>query len=198
MIFAILSCLFIFLGMFIGNRYDLKKISINAIFGLFTINVFQCISSAVYPLLYRNYHNSSWLFILLGILLGYLVIKLINCKYEDSDNISILGFTVVNSYLFILHNFNIIFLIINIFYYVFIGVYISKSKSWIYVLLGCFLGIILSLIKVWSMGYIYGITIGFVVYFILSVYNIVFRCKDKKSLAGLIVGFLIALLGGLI
>ncbi len=198
MILVVFSCLLVFLGMFIGNKYDLKKISINAIFGLFTVNAFQCISSAVYPLLYKNYHKSTMFFIILGIILGYLVIKFINCKYEDSDNISILGFTVINTYLLIIHSFSIVFLIINILYYVLLGIYISKSKSWIYVLLGCFLGILLSLIKLWLIGYAYGICVGFVVYFILSVYNIVFRCKEKNAHIALIAGSIIALLGGLL
>ena len=198
MILAVLSCLFIFLGMFIGSKYNLKKVSINVIFGLFAINSFQCVSLCVYNFLYRNYHNTTFFYIILGVVLGYLLLRLINCKYEDCDNVSIFGFTLLNTYLLIIHSFNILFLICNIIYYILLGIYIRKSKSWIYILLGCGIAIILSLFKFWFIGYIYAINVGFVVYFILSIYNMVFRSKDRSSIVALIAGFIIALIGGLI
>jgi hypothetical protein len=198
MILAVLSCLFVFLGMYIGNKYDSKRFSINVLFGLFTIN---CLSSAiicVYPFLFINYHSSTLFYVFLSVILGYLLIKFINCKYEDSDNVSILGFTIINTSLFIMHRSSILFLIINIIYYILLGIYIKKSKSWIFILSGCIIGIILSFIKVWAIGFVYGINVGFIFYFILSIYNIVFRNKDKGSSIGLIVGFIVALLGGLL
>lgn len=198
MFLAVLSCLFIFLGMFIGNKFDFKKMSINTIFGLFSLNFISITSSYIYPYLYKNYHSSTFFFVLLSVILGYLIIKLINCKYEDCDNVSILGFTVVNTSLFIFHGFSFLFLIINIFYYILVGIYIRKSKSWIYVLLGCFLGILLSLIRCWGMGYIYGINAGFILYYILSVYNIVFKNRDKGSFISLVVGIVISILGGIL
>ena len=198
MILAVLSCLFIFLGMIIGNKFDFKKLSINVIFGLFAMNFLSITLSYVYSFLYSNYHSSVWLFILFSVILGYLIIKFINCKYDDCDNISIFGFTVVNTCLFISHTFSILFLIINILYYIMIGIYIKKSKSWIYVLCGCALGILLSFIKNWAIGYIYGIDAGFILYFVLSVYNMVFRNKEKGASISLIIGFIVALLGGLL
>lgn len=198
MFLAVLSCLFIFLGMFIGERFDFKKLSINVIFGLFVLNSIASTLPFVYSCLYKNYHSSTWIFVVLSIILGYLLIKLINCKYEDSDNVSILGFTILNTCLLILHRFSILFLIINIIYYILLGIYIKRSKSWIFVLTGCFLGIVLCLINKWVLGFVYGINLSFVIYFILSVYSIVFKSKDKGSLIGLIVGFIVALLGGIL
>ena len=194
MILAVFSCLFIFLGMYIGEKYDLKKLSINVIFGLFVVNTFQCISAGAYPFMFVNYHNTTYFYIVLG----YLLLKLINCKYDDCDNISVLGFTIINTCLFIAHSFNILFLVINILYYIMIGIYIKKSKSWIYILLGCGIALILSLFKIWFIGYIYTINAGFILYFVFSVYNIVFRSKDKSSLVSLILGLVIALIGGLL
>ena len=198
MILSALCCLFIFLGMFIGEKYDLKKTSIHIIFGLFIVNFLVSLIPYVYSYLYVNYHSSTLMYVLLSIILGYLLIRLVNYTYEDSDNLSILGFTLFNTSLFCLHKFNILFLIINIFYYIFIGIYIKKSKSWIYVFIGCVLGILFSLINSWIMGYIFGINVGFLLYFILSVYNIVFRGNDKVCNIGLIIGLVVALFGGLL
>ena len=198
MILAVFSCLFVFLGMFIDERFCFKKFSISFIFGLFTLN---CLSSTIpysYLILYKNYHSSTWFFTLLSIILGYLLMKLINCKYEDCDNVSILGFSIVNTSLFVLHKFSFLFLIVNIFYYVLLVIYVNRSKSWIFVLVGCFFGIMLSFIGVWCVGYVYGLSIGFIVYYVLSVYGIVFRNNDKNSYISLILGFLIALLGGIL
>ena len=198
MIWALVCCLFIFLGMFIGNRYDLKKLSINLIFGLFSMNCLCSMFPYVNSLLYRNYHGSTWIFIFLCFILGYLIIKLFNCKYDDSDSVSIIGFVLVNTCLLVLHKFSILYLIINILYYIFIGIYIRNSKSWIYVLVGCILGILFSFINSWKIGFVYGVNLGFVLYYVLSVYSIVFRSKDKKFYISLIIGFVVALLGGLL
>lgn len=198
MILALLCCLFVFLGMFIGEKFNLKKLSINALFGLFTFNFLGSEISYVYSILYKNYHSSTFLFVLLSVILGFLLIKLINCKYEDCDNVSILGFTVINTALFISHRFSILFLIINIIYYILLGIYIKKSKSWIFVFLGFILSLIFSLFSNWIIGYFYGVNLGFVFYFILSIYSIVFRNKDKWSSVGLIFGLIVALLGGLL
>lgn len=198
MILAFVCCLFVFLGMVISDKYDFKKLSINALFGLFTMNVITCVALFVYKVLFRNYHSSTFFYVFLSTLLGYLLVKLINCKYDDCDNVSILGFTIVNTYLFIFHSFNILFLLINIIYYILLGIYIKKSKSWIFVLIGALLGIVFSFIDNWVMGYIYGINLGFIFYYVISVYGIVFRSKDRNSYIGLIVGFVIALLGGLL
>lgn len=198
MILVVLSCLFIFLGMFIGEKYEFRKLSINVLFGLFTINCLSSCVPYVYSVLYKNYHSSTFFYVLLSVILGYLIIKLINCKYEDSDNVSILGFTFINTCLLISHRFSILFLIINFIYYILLGIYIRKSKSWIYVLSGCFLGLIFSLFNSWFIGYIYGINVGFILYFIISIYSIVFKSKEKYSGISLIIGFVIALLGGML
>ena len=83
----------------------------------------------------------------------------------------------------------------NILYYVIIGIYIRKSKSWISVIVGMILGLLFSLITSWILGYIFTIILGFIVYFIVSVYNIVLRSKDKFAYYGLIAGIVIALIG---
>ncbi len=198
MFLAFLCCLFVFIGMYIGERYDLKKVSIHILFGLFTVNTLVAMLPYVYYFLYRNYHSSTWLYVVLSVALGCLFVKLINCKYEDSDNLSILSFTFFNTFLFLFHRFNILFLVFNILYYILLGIYIKKSKSWIFVFVGSILGILFSFVSSWRLGYLFGINISFVSYYIFSVYNIVFRSNDKGCYIGLIIGLVVALFGGLL
>lgn len=192
---AVICSLFVFLGMYIGNRYDLKKYSINSIFGLFVINGLCCILFNSYRVLYINYHRSTFLFLVLGCILGYALMKLISFKYEETDNISICGFTLFNTYLFVVSRFSFFFLLVNIFYYILIGIYISKSKSWIYVLLGLILGLVFSLFSSWVLGYMFTILFSFVLYFILSVYSLVFKSNGKMYNYSLICGIIVGLLG---
>ena len=193
--FAVICSLFVFLGMYIGNKYDLKKYSINSIFGLFVINGLCGVLFNSYNILSINYHKSTILFLILGCVLGYCLMKLVSFKYEETDNISICGFTLFNTYLLVVSKFNFFFLLINILYYVLIGIYISKSKSWIYVLLGLILGLLFSLISSWIIGYIFSIIFSFLLYFIFSVYNLVFKSNSKMAYYSLLCGILVGLLG---
>ena len=192
---AVICSLFVFLGMYIGNKYDLKKYSINSIFGLFVINGLGCILLNSYRFLYMNYHKGTFLFLVLGCILGYALMKLISFKYEETDNISICGFTLFNTYLLVISKFNFFFLLVNILYYVLIGIYISKSKSWIYVLLGLVLGLIFSVFSSWVLGYMFAVMFSFVLYFILSVYSLVFKSNGKMYNYSLICGIVVGLLG---
>ena len=106
---AVISSLFVFLGMYIGNKYNLKKYSINCIFGLFVINGVGRILFSSYSILYRNYHRSTFFFLLLGCILGYSLMKLVSFKYEETDNVSICGFTLFNTYLLCISKFIIMF-----------------------------------------------------------------------------------------
>ena len=197
MVLVIICLLFLFIGMYIGNRFDLKKISINMIFGLFLINsLIICMSGCSFLLI--NYHNSTLLYLILGIIVGYLLMEIIGYKYDETDNISIGGFAFFNTFLLVNAKFNLLFLIINILYYVFIGIYISKSKSWISILIGMILGLVFSSITCWMFGYVLSIIIGFIIYFIVSVYSIVFKSNERKACYGLIAGMVIALLGGIL
>lgn len=198
MVLVIICCLFVFLGMFIGKKKDLKIVSINLIFGLFLINSLINVLPYAYSVLYKNYHSSTFIYVLLGSALGYLLMRLSTYKYEDSDNISIIGFTLFNSYLLYIGKFNLLSLIINILYYVSLGIYIRNSKSWISVIIGCVLGLVIGLIDGWMIGYIFTIVIGFLIYFISSVYGVVFRGNSKMCYVGLFVGMLIAFLGSIL
>lgn len=195
MLFVVLSCLFVFLGMYIGKKRDLKNISINCIFGLFLINSLFNVFDKGYFCLSKNYHDTTMFFSILGVILGILFIKISSFKYENSDDISIFGFTAFNSYLLFLSKFNLLFLIVNILYYVFIGIYIRNSRSWISVLIGMTFGLFLSLFSGWALGYLFTIFAGFLFYFIFSVYGLVFRNNDKKCYYALIIGMIIGLLG---
>lgn len=195
MVLVIICCLFVFLGMFIGKKFDLKIISINMIFGLFLMNCLFNVLPCAFSILYQNYHGSTFIYVLLGSFLGYLLMRLSSYKYEDSDNISIIGFTLFNSYLLFISKFNLLFLIVNVLYYIFIGIYIKNSKSWISVIIGSILGLVIGLINSWMIGYIFTIVVGFLIYFIISVYNLVFRSNNKYCYIGLIIGLIIAFLG---
>lgn len=198
MVLVIISCLFVFLGMFIGNKFDLKNISINVIFGLFFINSLGNILPHCYDILYKNYHSATFIYVILGSVLGYFLMRLSGYKYEDSDNISIVGFTIFNSYLLYVSKFSFIFLIINILYYILIGIYVRDSKSWIFVIIGMVIGVLIAFINSWVIGYLFSIIIGFLIYFIVSVYGLVFRNKNKYCYIGLIISILIALLGSIL
>ena len=197
MVLVIICLLFLFIGMYIGNKFDLKKISINMIFGLFLINlIFGFLSSS--SVLSRNYHSSTWFYLILGIIVGYILMMIMGEKYDETDNISIGGFTLLNTFILVMSRFNLLSFIFNILYYVFIGIYIRKSKSWISVLIGMVFGLLFSSITSWILGYIFTIALGFIIYFIVSVYSIVFKSNDKKAYYSLIAGMVIALLGGLL
>ena len=198
MVLVIISCLFVILGMYIGKKYDLKSESINSIFGLFIMNTLVNIFPKSYLILSKNYHGSTMFYVVLGSILGYLLMKLISYKYDDVDNVSIIGFTTFNSFLLFISKFNFLFLVINILYYIIIGIYVRNSKSWISVIIGMVLGLVLGLMSGWCIGYVFSIIIGFLIYFIVSVYELVFRNKNKNCYYGLIVGLIVALIGGIL
>ena len=198
MVLVIISCLFVFLGMYFGKKYDLKNISINMIFGLFLINCVCSVFDYGYILLKTNYHSLTWYFIFLGCILGYVIMKIIDLKYDRIDNISICGFTIANSIILLVSKFNILFLIVNILYYVVIGVYIRNSKSWFSVIIGMIIGLILGSISCWILGYVFSIIVGFIIYFVISVYTIIFRNGDKNGYYALIAGIVISLIGSML
>jgi hypothetical protein len=198
MVLVIISCLFVFLGMYFGKKYDLKNISINMIFGLFLVNCVCSVFDHGYSLLKINYHSSTWYFVLLGCILGYVIMKIIDLKYDRTDNISICGFTIANSIILLVSKFNILFLIINILYYIVIGIYIRNSKSWFSVIIGMIIGLILGSISCWLIGYLFAIFVGFIIYFVISVYTIIFRNSDKSGYYALIAGIAIALIGSML
>lgn len=197
MVLVIVCLLFLFIGMYIGEKRDLKKNSISMIFGLFLVNLLFVFLTS-YSFLFMNYHSSTWYFLILGVFLGYLFMKIIGYRYDETDNISIGGFSLLNTFLLVTVKFRFLFMIINILYYVIIGIYIRKSKSWISVLIGMVLGLLFSSITNWMFGYVLTIALGFIIYFIVSVYSIVFKSTDKKTYYSLIFGMVIALLGGLL
>ena len=198
MLLVCLCCLFVFLGMYIGNKYDLRNVSINSIFGLFLINGIFNIFFGSYSMLSYNYHDTTFIYVILGIVIGFSLMKIIGYKYDETDNLTIAGFTMFNSYLLFVSKFNILFLIINILYYILIGLYITKSKSWISVFIGMVLGLLFSLTSSWIFGYVFTFVLGFILYFIVSVYTIVFKNNSKMGYYALICGVLVALIGAIL
>lgn len=198
MVLVIISCLFVFLGMYFGKKYDLKNVSINMVFGLFLVNCVCSIFDQGYALLKINYHSMAYYFAFLGCILGYVIMKIIDLKYDRTDNISICGFTVANSMILCVSKFNILFFLINILYYVAIGIYIRNSKSWFSVIIGMIIGLILGLFNGWLLGYVFSIIVGFIIYFVISVYTIIFRNGDKNGYYALIAGIVISLIGSML
>lgn len=198
MFLAFFACLFVFLGMYLGNKYDLKKMSINILFGLFFVNLLFSILLSGYSLLSVNYHGSTWFFVLMSCILGILFMKIADIKYDETDNISICGFTIANTIIFLVSKFSFLLLIINILYYVFIGIYIRNSKSWFSVFIGCLLGVIFSHFYGWMLGYVYSIILGFVVYFVYSINGIIFKNSNKKYYYGLVLGIIVAVIGSVL
>ena len=198
MVLVIISCLFVFLGMHIGKKYDLKKSSINMLFGLFLINSLCVILVNGYSFLSLNYHSSTYYFLILGSILGFVLMKIIDMKCSETDDVSICGFVICNTILLFASKFNLLFFVINILYYVILGIYIRNSKSWISVFVGVILGFIFYLLHSWIIGYMFSISFGFIIYFIYSVYTMIFRSGDKESYYYLIAGMIVALLGSVL
>lgn len=198
MVLVIFCCLFVFLGMYIGNRYNLKNASISVVFGLFLINSVFNILPYSDSILSLNYHDSAYIYCFLGCVLGYVLMKIFECKYDQTDNISIFGFSLFNSFLLFVGKINFIFVLVNIFYYILIGLYIRNSKSWIYVFLGVLFGFFVSFINSFVIGYIFTIMFGFIISFVISVHELIFRNTDKKCLSGLVLGILVGLVGCLL
>ena len=98
MVLVIISCLFVFLGMYIGKKNDLKKSSINMLFGLFFINSLCVLLKNGFSILSLNYHSSTYYFVTLGSILGFVLMKIIDMKCEETDDISICGFVVCKLY----------------------------------------------------------------------------------------------------
>lgn len=194
---VILCCLFVFLGMFIGKKKDLKNVSINMIFGLFLINALVNVLLYGYSILYANYHSGTFIYVVLGLIVGFLIMNIINYKCSNSDDFSIIGFTIFNTY-FLYNRFSFLLFIINIWYYILIGIYIRNSRSFISVFIGMILGLLFSLINSWLLGYVFTIVFGFLSYFIVSVYGIIFRNNNKFAYIGLVIGMILGLLGGIL
>lgn len=195
MVLVVLCCLFVFLGMYIGKRFDFKNVSINIIFGLFLINCLFNVLPVCFSILSHNYHDMTFIYVLLGCVLGYILMTVISFKYDETDNISIAGFSLFNCYLLCVSKVSFFVLVVNIIYYILIGIYVCNSKSWVSVFIGAFLGFLLSFVSGWLFGYVFTIVFGFMIYFVLSVYGLVFRSNSKLHNIGLIVGLIVALLG---
>lgn len=198
MILAVFCCFFVFLGMYIGDKFDLKRASINMIFGLFLMNGLISLFPKCFEFLSKNYHDTTFIYVILSCILGFVIMKISSFKYDQTDNISIAGFSFFNTFLLVMSKFNFWLMIINILYYVIIGIYISHSKSWLYVFVGMIIGLNLGLFSLWIYGFLFSIVFSFLVYFIASVYELVFRNNDRSCYIGLIVGMIVALLGGII
>lgn len=196
-ILAFICSLFVFLGMFIGKRKDLKYFSINSIFGLFMINGLVNILNS-YNILYINYHSTTWLYVILSIIIGFIVMIIISHKCSNSDDLSIITFSLLNTYFLCNMKFNFLLILINIIYYIIIGIYIKDSKSYISIFIGTVVGIILSLISNWILGYIFCVSLGILFYFVYSIYNVVTKNKNKYAITGLLLGIVIAILGSIL
>lgn len=195
LIFSII--LFTFLGMFIGKKYDLKYFSINSIFGLFLVNgIFNLFVASNY--LSINYHYSTWIYLFLCIILGFVLSKLVCIKSDNPDDVSIACFSFFNCFLLFLGNFNLFSFLISILYYILIGIYIKDTKSYINVFLGFVFSFIASFISSWMIGYLLSCFIGIVLYFIFSIYGVVGRNSEKSGLVGLILGIVIGVIGGVL
>ena len=201
MVLVILSCLFVFLGMYIGRRFNLKYFSINVIFGLFLLNCLIKVLPVTCSLLSKNYHDSTFIFVFFGIVLGIVLMMLFDYKSDNCDDFSIIAFTMVNScFLYNVFNykFSLLLFIVNVLYYISIGIYIKDGKSWISVIIGMILGLLFGFINHWIIGYFYSISVGIILCFIYSISIVVTRSKDKYSYVGLILGLLVAFLGSVL
>lgn len=201
MVLVIISCLFVFLGMYIGRRFNLKYFSINFMFGLFFLNCLIQVLPYAYSLLNKNYHDTTFIYVFLGTILGIVLMMLFDYKSDNCDDVSIIAFTMVNSCL-LYHSlsvkFNLLLLLINIIYYISIGLYIKDGKSWLSVFIGMILGFIFGFFNHWLIGYFYSISIGIILCFVYSISIVVTKGREKYASFGLIFGMLIAFLGSVL
>ena len=196
-VLILITILFTFLGMFIGKKYDLKYFSINSIFGLFLTNsLYNIIISN--NMLSINYHKTTWIYLILCTILGYIIMKIIGYKSDNPDDVSIAGFSFLNCFLLFLGKLNIFTFIISILYNILIGIYIKDTKSYLYVFLGFILAFISSFLYNWIFGFLFSTLIGIFIYFLFSIYLLVFRNKEKMGIIGLLAGIIIGTIGGIL
>lgn len=201
MVLVILCCLFVFLGMYIGRKFNLKYFSINFMFGLFLLNCLIQILPNAYSLLSINYHDMTFIYVFLGVVIGVVLMMLFDYKSDNCDDISIIGFTMVNTCILcnaFSSKFSLLLFIINVLYYVSIGIYIKDGRSFISVIIGLILGLLSCLFNHWFLGYFYSIIVGVILCFVYSISIVVTKCKDKYAYVGLILGMLVAFLGSVL
>lgn len=193
-IIVLLITLFVFLGMFIGKKYDLKYFSINSIFSLFLVNgLFNIFLASNY--LSINYHDTTWIYLILCGVVGFILMKIIGIKSDNPDDVSITCFSFLNCFILFTGKLNFLIFLVNVIYYVLIGIYIKDSKSNMYVFLGFILSFIASFISSWMLGYLMASLIGIIIYFLFSIYNVVIR---NSAYVGIVVGILVGIIGAII
>lgn len=196
-VFTLIVVLFVFLGIFIGKKFNLKYFSINSIFGLFLVNgLYDLLLSSNF--LSINYHNSTWFYLVLCGILGFVIMKLIGIKSDNPDDVSIVGFSFINCFFLLINKFSLVSFLISCLYYILIGIYIKDTKSYLYVFLGFVLAFISSFLSNWMFGFLFSTLVGFFAYFLFSIYILVTRNSQKMGVVGLIVGFVVGLLGGIL
>jgi hypothetical protein len=184
--------------MYIGKKYNLKYFSINLVFGLFLLSCLLLILPYAFNLLSKNFHDTTFIYVFLGITIGVVSMMLFDYKYDNCDDISIFCFAMCNCYFLskiLNYKFSFMLLIINILFYVSIGLYIRNGKSWISVFGGMFAGFILFLLGGYWLGYMFSISFGIISCFIYSISQVVFRNRTKYAYFALFVGMLLAFLG---
>lgn len=197
-VISFLLSLFVFLGMFLCEKRNLKNESIFLIFGLLLFCLIVSVIPYGYSFLYHNYHKGTLIYFLMGSIFGYLFMKLCSYKYDKCDNIVLTGFSLFISFLVSVSKFNIFSLIVAMLFYVVLGIYIRNSKSFISVLIGSVLGVLLSFFNTWMFGYIFCLVAGFIIYFVSSLSSMVFRNKNQVCYYFLGVGMILGFLGSIL
>lgn len=199
-----LTAIFILIGIYVNTLLNKKNIKtknivINIMYGILLFTSIIKILPTSYSLLSQNYHDTTYIYLILTILIGLIFIKLLTLNKNENKITSIFSLMsfcliqgiIINNYN--IQNINYISLIYTSIYNFIIGFYIkeinNKKTPILLVILFYIVGILLGNINNWQMGYSFSVSLGIITYFIITMTpNII---KNKNSIyetIGLIAG----------
>lgn len=181
--------LFLLIGFYFSKKSN-NKYLFNFLFGFLLMEFIIRFVPITYNILSINYHDTTFFYIVLLMILGIIISILFN-KGQLLAYSSFFNF----SGLFSGFSFSLII-------YSFIGFIIglnSLNRKWLIMFILSFLiGFLFNFIGFWMVGYLYGILLGIVGYYLISMMGIVFKCKEKYVCFFLISGMILSYIGGFI
>lgn len=214
LILTFLLSIFIIIGTYINtllNKKNIrtKNVSINMLYGLLLLTSIIKILPVSYSLLSKNYHDTTYVYLILTILIGFIIIEIFNLNKKQNKNTSILSlmvFCLIQG--IIISNYNIqnidyISMIFLSIYNIIIGIYIkeinNKKLSIIPITVSYLIGLLLGNITNWQMGYLFSVSLGIIIYFIISLSSSIIKNKNSiYETIGLVIGMTLVLLEVLI
>ncbi|MBP3920301.1 MAG: hypothetical protein J6D28_01920 [Bacilli bacterium] len=182
--------IFMIVGFFIGNKYKNDNL-ISLIFGFILFEFLVRYLPVSYNLLSINFHDATFLYIILLVILGFVIMKFFNNnKFIIGCALFILmGFSLGFGFSFLLITYSIMC--------IFFGVCISSNKKILMLLMFfacCLFGCVLHGINDFRIGYLLGFCLGIVGYYIVKMFPSIIKCKKKITGLLLLIGMFLSFL----